>query len=88
MFRLSRRFNNFRERYSKTYPKSDEVNLKIHPGKCAFLRKEVLYLGHIISDEGMRLDSEKSRVMKNFPVPQNSNDVKRFVACATTIRSS
>ena len=63
-----------------------EVNLKIHPGKCAFLRKEVLYLGHIISDKGIRPDPEKSKVMENFPVPKNADEVRRFVAFANYYR--
>jgi len=32
-----------------------EVNLKINPNKCQFMRKEVLYLGHTITAEQSRL---------------------------------
>ena len=63
-----------------------EVNLKIHPGKCSFLRKEVLYLGHILSDKGILPDPEKSRVMRDFPKPKNADEVRRFVAFANYYR--
>ena len=63
-----------------------EVNLKIHPGKCSFLRKEVLYLGHILSDRGILPDQEKSRAMKDFPKPKNADEVRRFVAFANYYR--
>lgn len=63
-----------------------EVNLKIHPRKCAFLRKEVLYLGHIISSNGIIPDPSKSNVMKNYPTPKNADEVRRFVAFANYYR--
>jgi hypothetical protein len=31
-----------------------KYNLKLKPDKCEFLRKEVSYLGHIISEDGVR----------------------------------
>lgn len=32
-----------------------EVNLKLNPNKCEFLKKSLLYLGHKISAEGIKL---------------------------------
>lgn len=63
-----------------------EVNLKIHPGKCSFLRKEVLYLGHVISDNGILPDPTKSSAIKNYPTPTNADEVRRFVAFANYYR--
>lgn len=63
-----------------------EVNLKIHPGKCSFLKKEVLYLGHLISDKGILPDPTKSEVMRNYPQPTNADEVRRFVAFANYYR--
>ncbi|KAL6416569.1 hypothetical protein ACFW04_011464 [Cataglyphis niger] len=40
------KFNKLAERLKK-------ANLKLQPDKCEFLRKEVGYLGHIISDQGL-----------------------------------
>lgn len=36
-----------------------KVNLKLNGGKCQFLKKELLYLGHIIKDGGILPDPEK-----------------------------
>lgn len=63
-----------------------DVNLKIHPGKCTFLRKEVLYLGHILSENGILPDPTKSEIMKNYPIPKNADEVRRFVAFANYYR--
>lgn len=57
-----------------------EVNLKLNPAKCEFLKKDILYLGHVISSEGILPDPEKINTVKNYPRPNNSDELKRFVA--------
>lgn len=63
-----------------------EVNLKLNPNKCKFLRKEILYLGHVISSAGISPDLGKISAIQNYPTPQNSGDTKRFVAFANYYR--
>lgn len=57
-----------------------KVNLKLNPSKCQFLKKEVLYLGHVVSAEGVKPDPQKISVLKDYPTPKCTDDVKRFVA--------
>lgn len=56
------------------------MNLKLNSIKCNFLRKEILYLGYVVSGEGVSPDPEKISIVKNYPVPRNVDEVKRFVA--------
>lgn len=62
------------------------VNLKLNPSKCDFLKKEILYLGHVVSGDGILPDPEKITVLKNYPEPKNLDEVKRFVAFANYYR--
>lgn len=57
-----------------------KVNLKLNPSKCTFLKKEILYLGHVVSADGILPDPDKITVVKNYPIPKNTDEVKRFVA--------
>lgn len=57
-----------------------KVNLKLNPIKCQFLKKEILYLGHLVSADGISPDPEKTKVLEKFPIPQNTDEVRRFVA--------
>ncbi|KMQ92551.1 enzymatic polyprotein endonuclease reverse [Lasius niger] len=50
-------------------------NLKLQPDKCEFLRKEVIYLDHIISENGIILDPSKLTAIKNFPTPKKVKDI-------------
>jgi hypothetical protein len=53
-------------------------NLKLKPEKCEFLRREVSYLGHVISEKGVLPDKTKTRVTEEFPTPQNTKQLKSF----------
>jgi len=54
-------------------------NLKLQPDKCEFLRKEVIYLGHIITEKGISPDPSKLEAVKNFPIPKRVKDIQAFI---------
>ncbi|GFR32154.1 retrovirus-related Pol polyprotein from transposon 17.6, partial [Trichonephila clavata] len=58
-------FNNIR----RVLQKLKEANLKLSPSKCHLFRREVTYLGHIISAEGVRTDPDKISAVKNWKSP-------------------
>jgi hypothetical protein len=57
-------------------------NLKLQPDKCEFLRKEVTYLGHRLTTEGLLPDPNKIRAVKDFPTPTNTRQLKGFLGLA------
>lgn len=48
--------------------------LKLQPAKCHFAVKEVKFLGHIISRQGVRVDSDKTA--GEFPTPRTQKQVR------------
>jgi hypothetical protein len=56
-----------------------ESNLKLKPEKCEFLRKEVSYLGHVISENGVLPDETKTKVIDEFPTPQTVKQLRSFL---------
>ena len=61
-----------------------EVNLKLNPNKCEFLKKELLYVGHIA--KGVLPDPGKILAVQNYPEPTNADKIKRFLAFANYYR--
>ena len=55
------------------------AGLSLQPQKCLFLRTEVLYLGHVISEDGIRPDPAKTASVSAFPQPRNRKAVKQFL---------
>ncbi|GFT59842.1 retrovirus-related Pol polyprotein from transposon 412 [Trichonephila clavipes] len=66
-----RTFEEHLQNIRKVLSKLSEANLKLNPSKCKFFQKEVNYLGHIISAEGVRTDPEKVSAVKNWKRPEN-----------------
>lgn len=70
----------------KVFERLRTVNLKLNPNKCDFLKQEILYLGHVISSNGVLPDNSKIEALQNYPTPKNGEEVKRFVAFANYYR--
>lgn len=56
-----------------------QSNLKIQLDKTEFLKREAEYLGHIISDKGVRPNPKKISAIQNFPIPQTTKQIKSFL---------
>src|SRR5947207_5435158 len=46
--------------------------------KCAFWLKEVAFLGHILSAEGIAIDPSKVQEVLNWKQPQNISEIRSF----------
>ncbi|XP_050238038.1 uncharacterized protein LOC126687520 [Mercurialis annua] len=46
--------------------------------KCAFLTRKVLFLGYIVSEEGLQVDDSKIQVVKHWPQPSTITEVRSF----------
>lgn len=69
-------------KFKKLAARLREANLRLQPDKCEFLRKEVIYLGHIIGKNGVRPDPGKIDAVQNFPIPKNAKNIKQFLGLA------
>ena len=54
--------------------------------KCDFWLKEVSFLGHIMSDEGIRVDLSKIEVVVNWKPPRSVTEVRSFLGIARYYR--
>ncbi|CAG9119218.1 unnamed protein product [Plutella xylostella] len=70
------------QKLNLVFDKLRHFNLKLQPDKCEFLRREVAYLGHVITDKGVSPNPEKVKAVSEFPVPKNPKDVKSFLGLA------
>jgi hypothetical protein len=61
-------------------------NLKLQPDKCEFLRTEVSYIGHIITEEGVRPDPGKVEAIESFPRPDSTKQLKSFLGMTSYYR--
>ncbi|PIL31638.1 transcription factor [Ganoderma sinense ZZ0214-1] len=60
----------------------NEAGIVLNEKKCVFARSSILYLGHIISNEGIRPDPDKVNAIISWPTPDNITRVRGFLNLA------
>lgn len=56
-----------------------EARLKIQLDKCEFFRKETQFLGHTVSEDGVRPNSDKIDAIRQWPMPTCEKEVRQFL---------
>ena len=64
----------------------NKVNLKLSLEKSKFFQKEVKFLGHLVSEEGIKPDPKKVEAVRDFPVPINLKELRGFLGLASYYR--
>ena len=60
------------------FQKLKEAGLKLKESKYDFFKKEIHYLGHLISDKGIYPLPEKLDTIHNMPKPKNAKEINNF----------
>ena len=51
--------------------------------KCTFMKKELVYLGFVVFDEGLKMDPEKVKAITEWYTPRNVFEVRSFHGLAS-----
>lgn len=57
----------------------ESKNLKIQIDKCNFMKKETEFLGHLITEEGLKPNPNKIEAIKNVGIPKTQREIKSFL---------
>ena len=57
----------------------ETYNFKLQLDKCEFLCKEVGFLGHIITPEGIKPNPNKVEAIRTWPLPRNQKELRGFL---------
>ena len=63
-----------------------EAGLKMKCSKCDFFKKEIHYLGHLISTEGISPLANKLDCNQHMPAPKNTKEIKQFLGLTDDYR--
>jgi hypothetical protein len=59
-----------------------EHHLRLKRTKCSFTMSSMAYLGHVISAEGVTMDSEKIQAVVTWPQPHSLRGLRSFLGLA------
>ena len=63
-----------------------KAGLKLNPAKCKFIQREVEYLGHLVTPQGLKTSTRHIEAVERFPVPTTVSGVRQFLGLTSYYR--
>ena len=63
-----------------------QAGLKLKSRKCQLFSREVEFLGHVISQEGIKTDPKKTEAVRTWPKPANIHSLRSFLGFCSYYR--
>lgn len=79
-------FEQHMERIEQVLLRMKEAGLKLKPQKCQILQEEVTFLGHIVSKEGVKPNSDNIAKIALWPEPKDVTGVRQILGMASYYR--
>jgi hypothetical protein len=76
---FSRSLGEHFERLEAVFKRLRACGLKLKPIMCRLLQKQVGFLGHVVSEDGIATDPTKTEQVRDWPVPASFRDIRGFL---------
>ena len=70
----------------KAFLKCRNFGLSLNPKKYLFALEEGKLLGHIVSEEGVKIDPARVEEIQSIPLPRSNKDIQRFLGKINFLR--
>ena len=84
---FSSTFEQHLERLGEVLDRLITAGLKVKPSKCQLGRRRVIFLGHVVSQEGVATDPAKVEAVSSWPEPGSATEVRSFLGLAGYYRA-
>jgi hypothetical protein len=71
---------------SRTFQCMDKHGIVLNPSKCHFFKKEILFLGYVVTRNTIKPNPDTIAKVKDFPLPQNIKQTRSFLGLASYYR--
>ena len=83
---VGKTFKHHLQNVREVFKRLREAGLKLKPSKCDLCCKQVEFLGHIVSADGIRTDPAKTEKVAQWPVLKTKRGVQQFLGLANYYR--
>ena len=80
---IGRNFTEHLDNLEEVFRRFWQANLKLKPEKHFLAGSEVLYLGYVVSREGISADVQKVEAVLSFPRPNDLTSLHSFLGLAS-----
>jgi hypothetical protein len=83
---FSDNFNDHMKRLETVLDRMSKAGLKFKPEKCQLLRKEVTFLGHVVSEKGVQPNPDNIAKILAWPTPKTVTEVRQVLGMGSYYR--
>ena len=76
---LGKDFEDHLKNLQLTFERFRKHNLKLKPKKCSLFHTQTLFLGRVVSSDGVSVNPENVQRVKSWPVPKSVKEVEQFL---------
>lgn len=76
---FSKTFQQHIKDLTQVFERLRQANVKLKTSKCKLFQRDLVYLGHHISLDGIRPDPKKLQALEKMPAPKNVSQLRAFV---------
>ena len=83
---LGKGFEDHMVNLGKVFGRFQQFGLKLKPKKCELLQREILFLGHRVSREGVQPSASKVEQVREWVAPNNKRELEGFLGLVNFYR--
>lgn len=83
---MSLNFDEHIERLEEVFRRLAEAGLKMKPSKCELIKAEVLFLGHVVTQDGIKPNPKIVEAVSSWKEPVNVKEIQSFVGLCSYYR--
>jgi len=73
-------------RVRAVFTRLQAANLKLHASKCCLFQRRVAFLGHVLSENGIKVQDDKVDAVRDWPTPCNLTELRSFLGLCSYYR--
>ena len=70
----------------QVFQKLTEAKLKLSPKECTLFKRQVIYLGHTVSETSVAMNPDKVAAVQTWPTPRTATGVRRILGLCSYYR--
>jgi hypothetical protein len=82
----SRTFEEHEQHVKQVLERLRKNGLYCKISKCEFAVQQTMFLGHVVSTEGVEMDPDRVATVKDWPLPKTQRDIQVFIGFANYYR--
>jgi len=83
---IGRSLEEHKANLKEVFRRLKEASLRLNPEKCQFFKKELVYLGHRVTSEGIGTDPEKVAAIAELEPPSTVRELRKYLGVASRYR--